>query len=390
MSATYYYTNHRPLEFIGYCLPDISFKNHEFTEPLYFIDAIFYGATNFYNAKFSDEADFTYATFSGKASFYQAKFSGRAGFYNAKFSDEADFTYATFFGKADFSNSIFSSSQMIASMLLNIQSRARLNNGVEIPRLGLGVYQSPPGRITQRAVRYALKIGYRHIDTAMIYGNEADVGNALRESGLTREEVFITTKLWNSNQVRYRTTLQACEESLRRLGLTYVDLYLIHWPVQGISNSIEIWRAMVHLLREGKARAIGVSNYTIDDLKEILQNSDILVPAVNQVEFHPFLYQKNLLSFCEKNSIQLEAYRPLTRGKRLNHPSTLAVTKKYGKTSAQVLIRWSLQHNLVVIPKSIHEDRIWENSQVFDFQLRPEDMKLLDSLNENLQTVFLD
>jgi diketogulonate reductase-like aldo/keto reductase len=150
-------------------------------------------------------------------------------------------------------------------------------------------------------------------------------------------------------------------------------------PVQGnSSNSIEIWRAMVWLLREGKARAIGVSNYTIDDLKEILQDSDI-VPAVNQVEFHPFLYQKGLLGFCEKNTIQLEAYSPLTRGKRLNHATILAVAKKYGnKTPAQVLIRWSLQHGLVVIPKSIHEDRIRENSQVFDFQLGQEDMKFLD------------
>ena len=275
-------------------------------------------------------------------------------------------------------------------MLLTIQSRTRLNNGVKIPRLRLGVYQSPPGRITQRVVKYALKIGYRHIDTAMVYGNETDVGAALRESGLTRGEVFITTKLWNSNQVGYDSTLQACEGSLRRLGLTYIDLYLIHWPAQGISNSIEIWRAMVHLLREGKSRAIGVSNYTIDDLKEILQDSDF-VPAVNQVEFHPFLYQKDLLSFCEKNSIQLEAYSPLTRGKRLNHPTVLAVAKKYGnKTPAQVMIRWTLQHNLVVIPKSVHENRILENSQVFDFELRAEDMKLLESLNENLQTVFLD
>jgi len=215
------------------------------------------------------------------------------------------------------------------------------------------------------------------------------VGTALRESEIRREEVFITTKLWNSNQVGYDSTLQECERSLRRLGLTYVDLYLIHWPVQGNSNSIEVWRAMVWLLREGKARAIGVSNYTIDDLKEILQDSDI-VPAVNQVEFHPFLYQKELLGFCEKNTIQLEAYSPLTRGKRLNHATILSVAKKYSnKTPAQVLIRWSLQHGLVVIPKSVHENRIRENSQVFDFQIRPEDMKLLDSLNENLQTVFL-
>jgi methylglyoxal/glyoxal reductase len=282
---------------------------------------------------------------------------------------------------------------MIArNMPLTIQSSIRLNNGVEIPRLGLGVYQSPPGRITQRVVRHALKIGYRHIDTAYIYSNESDVGKAVRESGIQREEVFITTKLWNTRQVGYDSALQACEESLQRLGLTYVDLYLIHWPVQGIgNNTIEVWKAMVHLLKEGKARAIGVSNFSIDDLKQILNDSDI-VPAVNQVEFHPFLYQKDVLSFCGRNGIQLEAYSPLTRGKRLNHPTIVNIAKRYGnnKTPAQILIRWSLQHNLVVIPKSIHEERILENSQVFDFELRDEDMKHLDSLNENLQTVFLD
>ena len=276
---------------------------------------------------------------------------------------------------------------MILNMLLTLESRARLNNGVEIPRLGLGVYQSPPGKTTRRAVKYALEIGYRHIDTAQLYGNEADMGDALRESGIKREQVFITTKVWNSYQ-GYDSTLQACEQSLRRLRLQYVDLYLIHWPVQGMS--LNTWRAMVNLLRSGKARAVGVSNYTIELLQEILQNSDVVVPAVNQVEFHPFLYQKHLLSFCEKNGIQLEAYSPLTRGYKLNDPTILAVAKKYGnKTPAQVLIRWNLQHGLVVIPKSIHQDRIRENSQVFDFQIGPEDMRLLDSLNENLQTVFL-
>ena len=279
---------------------------------------------------------------------------------------------------------------MIADML-TMQSRITLNNGVEIPRLGLGVYQSPPGRITQHAVRYALNIGYRHIDTAYIYVNESDVGKAVRESGIQREEVFVTTKLWNTNQLGYESALQACKESLQRLRLNYVDLYLIHWPVHGIgNNTIEIWKAMVHLLIDGKARAIGVSNFSIDDLRDILQDSDV-VPAVNQVEFHPFLYQKDLLSFCEKNSIQLEAYSPLTRGMRLNHPAIIDIAKRYdNKTPAQILIRWSLQHNLVVIPKSIHEDRILENSQVFDFELAAEDMNLLDSLNENLQTVFLD
>lgn len=271
-------------------------------------------------------------------------------------------------------------------MLLTLKSSAKLNNGVEIPYLGLGVYQSPPGEITLRAVKYALKIGYRQIDTAELYGNEKDVGRALRESGIRREDVFITTKVWNSHQ-GYDSTLYACEGSLARLGLSYVDLYLIHWPVQGLGD--ETWRAMIKLLHQGKARAIGVSNYSIRELNELLEKSDI-VPAVNQVEFHPFLYQEDLLRFCKNNNIQLEAYSPLTRGKRLNHPKILELAKKYNKTPAQVLIRWSLQHNVIVIPKSIHEARIKENSQVFDFQLEPKDMKLLYSLNENLRTVFLD
>jgi methylglyoxal/glyoxal reductase len=271
-------------------------------------------------------------------------------------------------------------------MLLTLKSSAKLNNGVEIPYLGLGVYQSPPGEITLRAVRYALKIGYRQIDTAELYGNEKDVGRALRESGIRREDVFITTKVWNSHQ-GYDSTMYACEGSLERLGLSYVDLYLIHWPVQGLGD--ETWRAMIKLLHQGKARAIGVSNYSIRELNELLEKSDI-VPAVNQVEFHPFLYQEELLRFCKNNNIQLEAYSPLTRGKRLNHPKILELAKKYNKTPAQVLIRWSLQHNVIVIPKSIHDARIKENSQVFDFQLEPKDMKLLDSLNENFYTVFLD
>jgi diketogulonate reductase-like aldo/keto reductase len=249
-----------------------------------------------------------------------------------------------------------------------------LNNGVEIPRLGLGVYQTPIGETTLQAVRYALKVGYRHIDTAWLYGNERDVGRAVLESGIPREEVFVTTKVWNSDQ-GYDTTLRACERSLRRLGLSYIDLYLIHWPVEGKGK--DTWKAMIQLLRTGKVRAIGVSNYDIFQVQEILQNFDV-APSVNQVEFHPFLFQE-----------ELEAYSPLTRGNKLNHPTLRGLEQKYSKTSAQILIRWSLQHNVVVIPKSTHENRIKENSQVFDFQLEEKDMKLLDSLNENFHTVFL-
>ena len=273
-------------------------------------------------------------------------------------------------------------------MQLNIESKSRLNNGVEIPLLGLGLYQTSPGNVTERVVSYALKIGYRHFDTASLYGNESDMGKALRQSGLRRDEVFITTKVWNSEQ-GYRNTIHACEKSLRRLGLAYVDLYLIHWPVQSLSH--ETWKAMTKILQEYKARAIGVSNYAIDDIEDLLRASNgVIVPAVNQVEFHPFWYRKELLEYCKEKKVQLEAYSPLTRAKRLNHGTVVKIAKKYGKTPAQILIRWGLQHYLVMIPKSIHQDRIMENSQVFDFQLEQDDVRLLDSLSENLQTVFLD
>jgi diketogulonate reductase-like aldo/keto reductase len=269
---------------------------------------------------------------------------------------------------------------------LDISFKISLNNGVKIPQLGLGVYQSPAGKITMSTVRYALELGYRHIDTAKIYGNETDVGIAVRESRIDREEIFITTKLWNSDQ-GYDKTLRAFENSLQRLGLSYVDLYLIHWPIQG--KTVETWKAMIKILKDGKARAIGVSNYSIDELNETIQISDI-IPAVNQVEFHPFLYQKDLLDFCKNNRIQIESYSPLTRGKKLDHHLIKAISNKYGKTTAQILIKWNLQHGLVVIPKSIHENRILENSQVFDFIIEEEDMEKLNFLNENLRTIFLE
>ena len=267
------------------------------------------------------------------------------------------------------------------NMQATVEPVAKLNNGVMIPRLGLGVYQSPPGQTTQRAVEYALKIGYRHIDTARIYNNESDVGTALRKSGIRREDVFITTKLWNSDH-GYESALRACDESLKRLGLKYLDLYLIHWPVPEIRN--ESWQALTQLLRDGKCRSIGVSNYTIQHLTELFDKSEI-APMVNQVEFSPFLYQKQLLDYCEKNKIQVEAYSPLTQGEKLNHQKIQQIAKRHDKTPAQVLIRWSLQHNLVTIPKSVREERIKENSQVFDYNLTNDDMRILDSLNENFR-----
>jgi methylglyoxal/glyoxal reductase len=265
---------------------------------------------------------------------------------------------------------------------LKLDSRAKLNNGVEMPYLGLGVYQSPPGKTTQNAVRFALKTGYRHVDTARIYGNEADVGEAVRDSGVRREEVFVTTKLWNSDQ-GYESTIRACEASLRRLGLSYMDLYLIHFPVPETRN--DSWKAMETLLRNGKCRAVGVSNFMVNHLKELLGNADV-VPAINQIEFHPFLYQNELLDYCRGQGIQVEAYSPLARSERLSNPRLVTLARKYHKSPAQVLIRWGLQHGLVVIPKSTREDRIRENSQVFDFNLASEDMLVMDGLNENLRT----
>ncbi|MFL5358514.1 aldo/keto reductase [Archangium sp.] len=267
-------------------------------------------------------------------------------------------------------------------MELNLQSTVKLNNGVEIPRLGLGVFRAPRGEVTRQAVLSALEAGYRHIDTARIYGNERDVGAAVRESGLPRKDLFVTTKLWNEDQ-GYESALRACERSLKDLGLEYVDLYLIHWPVPG--RRLESWRALEKLLAEGKCRAIGVSNFLENHLDQLLAHSKV-VPAVNQVEQHPFLHQPSLLRYCAGKGIAVEAYSPLTKGLRLGDPRVVELARKYGKSPAQVLIRWCLQHDLVVIPKSVHAERIRENASVFDFSLSPEDLRKLDGLNEDLYT----
>jgi len=247
--------------------------------------------------------------------------------------------------------------------------------------IGLGVYQSPPGRVTRNAVNFALRVGYRHVDTARIYGNEADVGEAVRESGVPRGDLFVTTKLWNSDQ-GYDSTFRACEASLKRLGLDYLDLYLVHFPVPDVRK--ESWSAMGTLLKKGRCRAIGVSNFTIRHLEELIEESHV-IPSVNQVEFHPFLYQKELLKYCQKRGIQVEAYSPLARGERLKHPRIISLKTKYSKSPAQLMIRWGIQHGLVVIPKSTREERIRENSQVFDFDISDDDMRSLDSLNEDLR-----
>ncbi|HEX2866412.1 MAG TPA: aldo/keto reductase [Ignavibacteriales bacterium] len=269
-------------------------------------------------------------------------------------------------------------------MKLTINDKAKLNNGVDIPYFGLGVYLSPPGEETYNAVRWALEAGYRHIDTAAFYKNEHDVGRAVKDSHIPREEIFVTTKLWNDDH-GYDRTLRAFDESLRKLGFDYVDLYLIHWPVSGLRN--DSWRALEAIYKDGRSRAIGVSNYTTSHLKELL-NSCKVVPAVNQVEFSPFLYQKGLLKFCRENNVELEAYSPLSRASKLNDPRLKEIAVRYGKTPAQIMIRWALEHKIVVIPKSVHKERIYENADVFDFEISEADMQRLDSLDENYRVAW--
>jgi diketogulonate reductase-like aldo/keto reductase len=257
-----------------------------------------------------------------------------------------------------------------------------LGTGARIPQIGLGVWQAPRGSATRHAVATALRLGYRHVDTARIYGNEADVGAAVRASGLPREEVFVTTKLWNADQ-GYDRALHAFDESLERLGLGYVDLYLLHWPVAG--QRLDSWRALERLHAERRARAIGVSNFLRPHLEELLGRAQV-VPAVDQIELSPFLQRRETVAFCRKHGIVVEAYSPLTRGERLEHPVVLEVARGAGRSPAQVLLRWGLQHGFVVLPKSTRAERIAENAALFDFVLGAPEMAALDALEEGLTT----
>lgn len=260
--------------------------------------------------------------------------------------------------------------------------RLPLNDGTSIPQLGIGVYQVPPGEITVATVRAGLEAGYRHIDTARWYSNEREVGKAVRESGIPREQVYVTTKLANPDH-GFESTIRAAEQSLKLTGLEYIDLYLIHWPVPGKRR--DSWRAMEKLHREGKLRSIGVSNYMIHHLEELLSECEI-VPAVNQVELHPFLTHEKLRAYAKTKGIQIETYCPLTAGLRLNDRRVGAIAAKLGRTPAQVMLRWAVQHGLVVIPKSVKKARIEENARIFDFALDATDMTALDRLNEDLHT----
>lgn len=260
----------------------------------------------------------------------------------------------------------------------------RLNNGVTMPAVGLGLWRAAPGRETERAVRWALEAGYRLFDTASMYGNEASVGKAIREADVPREEVFVTTKVWNADHGRERT-LQAFDASRERLGLDTVDLYLIHWPAE--EHRLETWGALEALYAEGRCRAIGVSNYMVHHLEELLEVAEV-VPAVNQIELSPFNHgqRREVVARCRAQGIQVEAYSPLTKARKLGDPRVREIAARYGKTPAQVLLRWGVQHGFAVIPKSTNRDRIRENVALFDFALSKEDVATLDGLDEGLVT----
>ena len=267
---------------------------------------------------------------------------------------------------------------------MNINTTVTLNNGVNIPVIGLGVFQSPAGGVTKQAILDSLEAGYRHIDTARIYGNEVDVGKAVAECGLPREDIFVTTKLWNADQ-GYESTLDAFEISLGKMDLEYIDLYLMHWPVEG--RRLESWTAMEELFAKGRCRSIGVSNFMVHHLEGLLQKAHV-VPAINQIEMSPYnyLHRKETLDLCHSTGIVIEAYSPLTKGKKLKDPRLVEIAAKYGKTTAQLLIRWALEKHYVVLPKSVNKDRIIENADVFDFTISEEDLAIMDGFNEDLAT----
>lgn len=256
-----------------------------------------------------------------------------------------------------------------------------LNNGVQMPQLGFGVFKVEDDQATE-AVKKALQVGYRSIDTAMIYKNEKGVGKAIRESSIPREELFITTKVWNSDQ-GYDRTLCAYEESLERLGLDYVDLYLIHWPAPQFDRYVDTYKALEKLYQEGRVKAIGVCNFDINHLERILTECDIK-PVVNQVECHPYFSQVELKEFCAKHDIYVEAWGPLEQGGEVLQDSVVVdISNQHQKTPAQVILRWHLQNQTIVIPKSVTPSRIEENFHVFDFELTQEEMARINGLNKN-------
>jgi diketogulonate reductase-like aldo/keto reductase len=264
---------------------------------------------------------------------------------------------------------------------LNINSCITLNDGNSMPLFGLGVWAAQSGKETYDAVLSALKSGYRHIDTAEMYANEKDVGNAVNDFGINRAEIFVTTKLWDSG-LGYDHALKAFDDSLKKMNLEYVDLYLIHWPEKG--SQLEIWRALERIQKEGRSRSIGVSNFAPRHLKELLVEGSEH-PVVNQIELSPYLQQKTIYSFCREENVHLTGYCPLARGERFADPKLCQLAKETNKSAAQVMIRWALQRGHTVIPKSVRPERIKENANVFDFNLNNEQMKILNGLEEGLR-----
>ncbi len=264
-------------------------------------------------------------------------------------------------------------------MDLKINSRKKLNNGTEIPVLGFGTYRLTGEKQVKEAVTAALETGYRLIDTAQMYENEEYVGEAIRESGIPREEIFLTTKLDN-DQHGFDKAKKSFDKSMDRLRLGYIDLFLIHWPIEGLR--VESWRALVDIYNQGGAKTIGVSNYTIRHLKELFANSDVK-PSINQVEFNPFNFQNDLLFFCKEEGIHIEGYTPLSRANKFKNKTIQEISRNYSRSPARVMLRWAIQHNVIPLPKSSHSDRIKENAGIFDFSIDENDMEKLDSLNEN-------
>jgi methylglyoxal/glyoxal reductase len=265
---------------------------------------------------------------------------------------------------------------------LKKDTTVKLYNGIEMPILGLGTW-ALRGQECIQGVTWAIEMGYRLIDTAALYGNEREIGEAIEDSKISREDLFITSKVWNSDQ-GYDNTFKAFDKSLKKLKLSYLDLYLIHWPISGLRN--DTWKALEKIYESGQARAIGVSNFTIKHIDELLSKTSI-TPMINQVEFSPFLYQKRLLEYCNSKNIQLEAYSPLTRGRKFNDSTLKSISLKYNKSVPQILIRWGLQHKIVEIPKSGNKQHLKDNADVFDFRINTSDMDQIDSLNDDLRIV---
>jgi diketogulonate reductase-like aldo/keto reductase len=271
---------------------------------------------------------------------------------------------------------------MVVILNLEINSKLKLNNGIEMPLFGLGTYDLRGERGIQAAM-WALEIGYRLIDTASFYNNEIEMGKAIKKSNIPREEIFITSKVWNTEQ-GYDNALKAFDRSLNRLDTDYIDLYLVHWPVVNLRD--DTWRALEKIASQQKALAIGVSNYTIRHLEGLLEKSNT-IPTVNQFENSPFLYQKELIDYCKSKNIAVEAYTPLTKGQKFNNKTIQEMGKSYNKTPAQIFIRWGLQHQIIQIPKSGNKEHLLENASVFDFHIKQEDMAKLDGINENYRII---